>query len=73
MVYEAGKFPQKYPKLLYGNGDGTVNSRSLEGCIHWTKMQKQKVIHQAFPNVDHMTILKDERVLDYIAQLMEKL
>jgi len=73
MIYGPGKFPLKYPKLQYGNGDGTVNSRSLEGCNYWSSMQKQKVFHQVFPNADHMTILRDERVMDYIAQLMEKL
>jgi len=73
MIFKAGKFPLKYPKLEYGNGDGTVNSRSLEGCVRWADMQKQKVVHQVFPNADHMTILRDERVMDYIAQLMEKL
>lgn len=73
MIFGPGHFPLKYPKLQYGNGDGTVNSRSLEGCVHWTAMQKQKVYHQVFPNADHMKILRDERVMDYIAQLMEKL
>lgn len=73
MIFPAGGFPLKYPKLQYGNGDGTVNSRSLQGCVHWTSMQKQKVFHQVFPNADHMKILRDERVMDYIAQLMEKL
>ncbi|XP_022160151.1 group XV phospholipase A2-like isoform X1 [Myzus persicae] len=73
MIFGPGKFPLKYPKLQYGNGDGTVNSRSLEGCSYWSTMQKQKVFHQVFPNADHMTILRDERVMDYISQLMEKL
>lgn len=73
MIFGPGKFPLEYPKIQYGNGDGTVNSRSLEGCNYWASMQKQKVFHQVFPNADHMTILKDERVMDYIAQLMEKL
>lgn len=73
MIYGAKSFPLKYPKLQYGNGDGTVNSKSLEACNYWSTMQKEKVFHQVFPNADHMTILRDERVMDYIAQLMEKL
>ncbi|VVC25828.1 Lecithin:cholesterol/phospholipid:diacylglycerol acyltransferase,Alpha/Beta hydrolase fold [Cinara cedri] len=73
MIYGPNQFPYKYPKLVYGNGDGTVNLRSLEGCNYWRSMQKQKVFHQVFPNADHMTILRDERVMDYIAQLLKKL
>lgn len=73
MIFGPNTFPLKYPKLIYGNGDGTVNSRSLEGCNYWSKMQNQKVFHQVFPNADHMAILRDERVMDYISQLMEKL
>lgn len=73
MIYGPGQFPQKYPKLVYGDGDGTVNKRSLEGCIYWSSLQKQKVFHQVFPKADHMTILRDERVMDYISQLMKKL
>ncbi|XP_050425580.1 phospholipase A2 group XV-like [Adelges cooleyi] len=73
LVYGPGKFPDKYPDIKYGNGDGTVNMRSLEGCVYWATMQKQKVYHQVFPGADHMTILHDERVMDYISQLMEKL
>lgn len=73
MIFEPGKYPFKNPKFQYGNGDGTVNIRSLLGCIHWSTMQKQKVFHQIFPNADHMTILRDDRVMDYISQLMDKL
>lgn len=73
MVYGPGKFPLKNPKFKYGNGDGTVNARSLVGCTYWTSMQKENVFHQVFPNADHMSILRDERVMDYISQLMEKL
>ncbi|XP_050529312.1 phospholipase A2 group XV-like isoform X2 [Daktulosphaira vitifoliae] len=73
MIYGPGNFPNKYPSIQYGDGDGTVNLRSLQGCSLWSTMQKQKVYHQVFPNADHMSILRDERVMDYIVQLMDKL
>lgn len=81
-------FPLK-PQLVFGNGDGTVNIRSLRGCLRWAqgdprllkrrkgttkyflrKKKKQKippVFHTEFPGVDHMAILKDPQVINYIS------
>lgn len=70
LVFKSGKFPDGYPNFVYGDGDGTVNKRSLEGCLHWVGKQKQKIYHQTFPKVDHMGILTDPKVLDYIKQLV---
>ena len=47
-----------YPTLIYGDGDGTVNLRSLEGCQHWQNLQKQKVFYEPLKNVDHLAILR---------------
>ncbi|XP_046990636.1 phospholipase A2 group XV-like [Schistocerca americana] len=73
LVYKPGGFPSAYPDFLYGDGDGTVNKRSLEGCLHWQGKQKQKVYHQTFPGVDHMNVLRDIRVLGYLKSLLNKL
>lgn len=57
------------PSLIRGNGDGTVNERSLIGCAHWdnTEAQHGHQIHQqAFPNVEHYNLLADYRVINYI-------
>jgi lysophospholipase-3 len=85
-------FPLK-PQLVFGNGDGTVNIRSLRGCLRWAegdprllkrrkslgkengrrKKKKQKnspVYHVEFPGVDHMTILKDSQVINYIRRIV---
>lgn len=61
----------EYPKLVLGEGDGTVNSRSLTGCLHWQDKQKQKIYHQEFPGVDHMQILRNDGVLSYISNLLK--
>lgn len=66
LVYKPGKFPDGYPGFIFGDGDGTVNQRSLEGCLHWDGKQKQKIYHQTFPNMDHMAILGDDRIINYI-------
>ncbi len=39
-----------------GNGDGTVNYRSLIGCTRWAGKQEQKVTHHEFPGIDHLEV-----------------
>ncbi|KAK6623003.1 hypothetical protein RUM43_008855 [Polyplax serrata] len=73
LFYKPREFPSAYPTLVKGAGDGTVNERSLEACLHWKNLQKQKVYHQPFPKVDHMNILRNQNVLNYISQLLNKL
>lgn len=61
------------PSLVTGDGDGTVNLRSLESCKLWTDMKAQnnKPVHTVeLEGADHLGILSDSRVLDYIAKLM---
>lgn len=53
-----------------GDGDGTVNARSLEACKHWSGKQKQKVFTQSLPNIDHMMILADSQVIKYIVNVL---
>ncbi|XP_025836355.1 group XV phospholipase A2 isoform X2 [Agrilus planipennis] len=70
LYYKPGTWLDGYPTLINGDGDGTVNRRSLEGCLRWSKMQSQPVHYQAFPKVDHMGILKEQAVLNYISNLI---
>ncbi|XP_055933165.1 phospholipase A2 group XV-like isoform X1 [Argiope bruennichi] len=62
-------FPDN-PKLITGDGDGTVNIRSLEACKRWSGKQQQKVYSQPLPNVDHMGVLADQAVLQYIKKVV---
>ncbi|KAG1659779.1 Group XV phospholipase A2 [Nymphon striatum] len=71
MIYKEGYFPNYQPTKVLGDGDGTVNLRSLEGCLRWKNSSKQKVYHQTFPKVDHMNILRHEPVLQYIDNLVK--
>lgn len=73
LIYKARTFPQGSPKIINGDGDGTVNIKSLESCKFWKNRQKQKVYHQVFPKVDHMNILKDKYVLQYVHDLLKKI
>lgn len=57
------------PTLINGDGDGTVNARSLRACSYWNGMKQQlgkNVTMLELPKVDHMTVLSDGRVVKYI-------
>nr|XP_012151510.1 PREDICTED: group XV phospholipase A2-like isoform X2 [Megachile rotundata] len=49
LYYKPGTSIEGTPQLIPGDGDGTVNLRSLEGCKHWQGQQKQKIYSQPFP------------------------
>ncbi|XP_057334018.1 phospholipase A2 group XV-like [Microplitis mediator] len=66
LYYKPGVSIDTYPQLILGDGDGTVNLRSLNGCLYWRNKQKQRIYHQPFSGVDHMEILRNQHVLDYI-------
>ncbi|ERL85318.1 phospholipase A2 group XV [Dendroctonus ponderosae] len=70
LQYKPGTWLDGTPSLIYGDGDGTVNIRSLEGCKHWQPLQKPKVFCQPFPNTDHMGILRSNQSQEYIAGLI---
>lgn len=61
------------PTLVTGDGDGTVNARSLKSCEQWvnTKAQREKSIHSVeLPGADHMGILSDKRVIQYVLKIL---
>lgn len=68
--YEKSKTLDGTPKLEQGDGDGTVNYRSLSACQHWKNLQKPSVQALELQNVDHMAILSHRAVLKYILDLM---
>lgn len=71
MYYKPGTSIEGSPQLIPGDGDGTVNLRSLEGCKYWQNKQKCKVYPQVFPGVNHMDILKNSNVLNYIKTILK--
>ncbi|XP_031619100.1 group XV phospholipase A2-like isoform X2 [Contarinia nasturtii] len=59
----------QYPTIILGNGDGTVNRRSLIGCGHWENSDSQgehKIYQHAYPNVEHYNLLSDAGPINYI-------
>ncbi|XP_017889176.1 group XV phospholipase A2-like [Ceratina calcarata] len=71
LYYKPGTSIEGIPQLIPGDGDGTVNLRSLEACKYWQGKQKQKVYSQVFPGLNHMDILKNNSVLNYIQTVLK--
>lgn len=64
-------FPDQLPsKLSYGNGDGTVNARSLESCRLWKDKQVLPVVMKSFSKVTHEEMVTDKNVLAEIKKLL---
>lgn len=72
LYYKPGTFLDGTPTIVNGNGDGTVNIRSLQGCLHWQGLQKKNIYYQTFEKVNHMQILSDNQTLNYIKKLIHK-
>ena len=69
-VYKKQKdFPDAQPAVVYGDGDGTVNLRSLLGYKLWIGQQTKPIHVKEVPGAEHVQTLKNQAVVDYILQL----
>ncbi|CAH1270757.1 PLA2G15 [Branchiostoma lanceolatum] len=68
--YTAKEFPDLQPTTIYGDGDGTVNLNSARGCLRWREQQKQPVFYQTFEGAEHMKILANQTVIEYIKDVV---
>ncbi|KAM3957550.1 lysosomal phospholipase A and acyltransferase [Aphomia sociella] len=78
LVYKPGSWLDGYPTLAMGAGDGTVNLRSLSACQYWRKRRgggslngNKPVKAIPLPNAEHLRILHDPRVIDYVVAVMK--
>ena len=67
--YDGGQFPDSQPTIYADNGDGTVNLRSLLGCLRW-QHQSQPFYHKVLDKVNHSDILKSGDALQYIKEVL---
>ena len=72
-VYGTDEFPDTFPKTLFGDGDGTVNIRSLMACQSFVGKQKQEVVIKSFSNAEHMGMVGDTRVIEYVKNLISSM
>ena len=68
--FKKGVFPNGSPQVINGDGDGTVNIRSLEYCQYWKGRQKQDVTYQKFNKVEHMQTVSNENVVTQVIQII---
>jgi len=60
------------PTVVADNGDGTVNLRSLHGCLRWADKQSEPVHHHEFTGeyAEHLKLLQNSEVNAYIAKVL---
>ena len=71
LEYKIGKFPDSQPKIMFGDGDSTVNTRSLRGCLRWKNHPNQThdVHYMNLTGIDHMSVMTDSRIVNYILDI----
>lgn len=69
-TFGKGEFPDTQPEVTKGNGDGTVNIRSLRACSKWSQRQPYPVTLKEYPGVDHNGVLSSDGVHNYIKSLL---
>ncbi|TPP56028.1 Phosphatidylcholine-sterol acyltransferase (Lecithin-cholesterol acyltransferase)/ Phospholipase A [Fasciola gigantica] len=57
-------FPDQYPTLVTGDGDGTVHMRSLQLCRFWPGVKSYEL-----PGAEHLRIVGDSRLIDLLRQI----
>ncbi|CAD5207352.1 unnamed protein product [Bursaphelenchus okinawaensis] len=71
LSWAKGYFPDYQPTIVYGDGDGTVNIRSLKTCDGWKgKNQGKLVTVHEIEKADHMSILSDLRTIQLIKDVL---
>ncbi|KAL3313901.1 hypothetical protein Ciccas_007495 [Cichlidogyrus casuarinus] len=63
--YRNGRFPDYDPKMIFGNGDGTVNIESLELCKKWSQVELFTL-----EKAEHFAIVSDKRLFDLIKTII---
>ncbi|XP_067409024.1 phosphatidylcholine-sterol acyltransferase isoform X2 [Emydura macquarii macquarii] len=64
-------FPYEDPvDMIYGDGDGTVSTRSLELCRQWQTQQQQRVHVKELPGEDHLNMVFSNQTLSYINEIL---
>ncbi|CAG9535443.1 unnamed protein product [Cercopithifilaria johnstoni] len=64
------RFPAYQPDTIYGDGDGTVNRRSLEACKKWVgRNGGKKISLYAVKDGEHVDILAQKKVIELIKKI----
>lgn len=60
----------KQPTTIYGDGDGTVNKKSLLGFERWHLQQNETIHSYELHGIDHLETLKHSDTINYILNLL---
>lgn len=63
-------FPDRDPKICFGDGDGTVNLESVLQCQAWQSRQEHKVSLQELPGSEHIEMLANATTLAYLKRVL---
>uniref|UniRef100_A0A7N5KL55 Phospholipase A2 group XV n=1 Tax=Ailuropoda melanoleuca TaxID=9646 RepID=A0A7N5KL55_AILME len=63
-------FPDRDPKICFGDGDGTVNLQSALQCQAWRSRQEPQVSLQALPGSEHIEMLANATTLAYLKRVL---
>lgn len=69
-IYTKKTWKVSSPETIPDNGDGTVNTRSLVGCLRFKDKQSQPVYHKVFDKAEHMQILNRKDVMEEIGRIL---
>ncbi|XP_033896577.1 phospholipase A2 group XV-like [Acipenser ruthenus] len=64
------EFPDKDPKVQFGDGDGTVNLASAMQCMRWIGQQKQPVQLKELRGNEHIAMLSNLTTISYVKQVL---
>ena len=67
------KFPTSTPIVKKGDGDGTVNLRSMKACLKWRNQQTKPVHYRTFKGIDHGNMIKSDEPVSSVANLIAEI
>lgn len=69
--YTNAQWHDAQPNVIFGDGDGTVNLRSLAACERWVGVdEKHPVKHVIFDGAEHIAMLAKPDIVDYIKSVV---
>ena len=68
LIYDSmSTFPDSEVRVAMGQGDGTVNLRSLEACGRWKHVQQQQPVNvKYYPDMEHHELLDKPQIISDI-------
>ena len=69
-IYTKNDLSDSEPKIVYGDGDGTVNIGSLMACKQWEYQMSYNITVKEYPGVEHTPTVKNPLVISDIDNIV---